>query len=325
MMAPLLLLLLLGSLGVAGRSSAAAAASWSSTAAVDTRAPLSVVDPAFLSFNIDAAELRQGFPWNSTVLAARARHLAPLKLRIGGGAQSHSVYDTAFLHHELPQITGLAAAMNASLVWGTAPCKTPKQAKNSSTCDMRNAEALVQSAAAAGIAEWEFGNEPGAKGGVDSARFLARAFVQFKKLLASRFPHAPLIGPDVGYGAWAAPLARGSADGDWVAAFFEAAAPVLDGATVHIYPFDHNDVGGDAHLLASSGRIGASAADPACASEVGPNLPWCNYTRVMWPGPGELFDTSPVQSFALPFADIVRQYAPNAAKSLVRLTSPCLA
>ena len=32
--------------------------------------------------------------------------------------------------------------------------------------------------------------------------------------------------------------------------------------------------------------------------------------------PGELYDTAPVQAFALPFADIVRKHAPLAAASL---------
>ena len=122
--------------------------------------------------------------------------------------------------------------------------------------------------------------EPGAEGGPAAARALGKAFVSFKKILASRFPNATLIGPDVGYGAWAKQPSPGSTDASWLEAFFDVAAPVLDGATVHIYPFDHNDVGGDAHLAGSLG-----VADPACATESRPpNLPWCNYTRVLWPG-----------------------------------------
>ena len=122
--------------------------------------------------------------------------------------------------------------------------------------------------------------EPGAEGGPAAAQALGKAFVDFKKILASHFPHAPLIGPDVGYGAWAKQPSPGSADAAWLEAFFDVAGPVLDGATVHIYPFDHNDVGGDTHLAGSLG-----VADPACATESrAPNLPWCNYTRVLWPG-----------------------------------------
>ena len=166
--------------------------------AIDTRRPIAHTAADFLSFNIDAAELRPAdpggvdFPWASARLAARARHLAPHKLRIGGGAQSHSVYDAAFLTQKLPLITALARAMNASLVWGVAPCK------KKGNCP--NVAALVGSAAAAGIAEWEYGNEPGPKPGADVS--LGDAFLSFKKLLAGRFPDAPLIGPDLGYGAW---------------------------------------------------------------------------------------------------------------------------
>ena len=62
------------------------------------------------------------------------------------------------------------------------------------------------------------------------------------------------------------------------------------------------------------GEAGASWAGATAGR--GSNLPWCNFTRVMWPGPGELFDTRPVQDFALPFADIVRAHALTAAGSL---------
>ena len=67
------------------------------------------------------ARARGGFPWASKTLAARAKHLAPMKLRIGGGAQSGDVYDKAFLTQKLPLITAMAQAMGAKLVWGTAP------------------------------------------------------------------------------------------------------------------------------------------------------------------------------------------------------------
>jgi hypothetical protein len=279
-------------------------------AAVDTRAPISHIAADFLSFNIDAAELRPAdaggtdFPWGSARLAARARHLAPHKLRIGGGAQRGSVYDRAFLTGKLPLITTLARAMNASLVWGVAPCRQEKGERDQGNCS--NTAALVGSAAAAGIDEWEYGNEPGMPGskthGRSNVSDLGVAFLSFRTLLSSRFPSAPLIGPDVGYGAWAAPPAPGSAGDACLGRFFDVAGPVLDGATVHIYPFDHNDVGGDAHAAAASaqargspGGRGSMLGDPACEAEVGPNLPWCNFTRVMWPGPGELFDTAPVQ------------------------------
>eukprot|EP01052_Picozoa_sp_SAG31_P051662 SAG31_NODE_12373_length_946_cov_1.652893_2_plen_279_part_01 len=125
-------------------------------------------------------------------------------------------------------------------------------------------------------------------------------------------------------------------DAAWLRAFFQGAGPVLQGATVHIYPFDHNDVGGDAHTHSSSTsrdpsrssrRRAVGTLDPVCTGEAsaswargtagrGRNLPWCNFSRVLWPGPGELFDTRPVQDFALPFAAIVRQHAPAAAQSL---------
>ena len=126
-------------------------------ARIDTQRAISHTDPAYLSFNIDAAELRGagsgGFPWASKTLAARAKHLAPMKLRIGGGAQSGDVYDKAFVTQKLPLITAMTQAMGAKLVWGTAPCK-----QHGDKCDMANAEALVKSAAAAGIAVWVFGN-----------------------------------------------------------------------------------------------------------------------------------------------------------------------
>jgi hypothetical protein len=284
---------------------------------IQTDAPIAHVDPAYLSFNIDAAELRGAdpggvdFPWSSKRLAARTRHLMPLKLRIGGGAQRSEVYSHDFLTQKLPLVTAMASNMGAQLVWGAAPCKL-----DGNTCDMSNVEALVNSSAAVGISEWEFGNEPGPTNGAAGGRALGRAFVRFKQLLAARFPNSSLIGPDVGYGAWAHPPVLHSEDATWLVGFLEAAAPVLDGATIHIYPFDHNDVGGDTHTAITT-TPSVHTADPTCQSEVRrPNLPWCNYTRVMWPGPGELYDTAPLQDFALPFARLVRQHAPVASKSL---------
>jgi hypothetical protein len=104
----------------------------------------------------------------------------------------------------------------------------------------------------------------------------------------------------------------------------------MQGATVHIYPFDHNDAGGDEHTLTSRAGPGLASRDPVCGGEAagawaqqtaggGVNLPWCNFTRVLWPGPGELFDTRPVQDFALPFASIVRAAAPRGAGRSLRV------
>lgn len=294
---------------------------------VDLGTAISHTNPAFISFNIDAAEIlldqqhpkSPSFPWASPLLIGRARHLAPWKLRIGGGAQSRIAYDEAFLARTLPLITGLARQANASLVWGTAPCSSHR------ACDLSHAEALLASEAADGIAEYEYGNEPSSSESIITATTLANNFVAFHKLLQKHRPGVPLIGPDVGFGAWhSSPSNRSAPDAAWLSAFFKVAAPVLSGATVHIYPFDHNDVGGDNHYTLAtaatlkSSRGGSGSGDPICAGEAGAtwaaataaagaNLPWCNYTRVLWPGPGELFDTRPVQDFALPFAEIARR------------------
>ena len=286
---------------------AAAAAGPTATAQINTSAVLSRTAADYLSFNIDAAELGTGtyapFPWSSPSLAKLTAHLAPAKLRVGGGAQSHTVYNAAMLK-QIGEIVAFKAAANVSLVWGTAPC----DAKH---CDMANAKALLDSEQGAAIDEWEYGNEPGPQG--DAAE-LARQFVAFSKLLQAAHPGKPLVGADVGYGAWADPPLPGTADEAWLQTFYAAAGGVLAGATVHVYPFDHNDVGGDAHAMEDqqphANGMGSTLQDPACASEGAagrPSMPWCNYSRVIWPGPAELFDTRPVQDFALNFARIVRQ------------------
>jgi hypothetical protein len=158
--------------------------------------PVARTDAAFISFNIDAAEVlmdrdkkRAPFPWSSPLLAARARHLAPMKLRIGGGDQSRVSYDDTFFTQELPKITSMARSMNASLVWGTKP-------------DLKSAAALLQSPAAADIAEYEYGNEPSSDAPPSKATQLAGDFLQFHRLMQTHRPGVPLIGPDVGYGAW---------------------------------------------------------------------------------------------------------------------------
>ena len=221
---------------------AAAAAGPTATAQINTSAVLSRTAADYLSFNIDAAELGTGtyapFPWSSPSLAKLTAHLAPAKLRVGGGAQSHTVYNAAMLK-QIGEIVAFKAAANVSLVWGTAPC----DAKH---CDMANAKALLDSEQGAAIDEWEYGNEPGPQG--DAAE-LARQFVAFSKLLQAAHPGKPLVGADVGYGAWADPPLPGTADEAWLQTFYAAAGGVLGGATVHIYPFDHNDVGGDAHAV----------------------------------------------------------------------------
>ena len=221
---------------------AAAAAGPTATAQINTSAVLSRTAADYLSFNIDAAELGTGtyapFPWSSPSLAKLTAHLAPAKLRVGGGAQSHTVYNAAMLK-QIGEIVAFKAAANVSLVWGTAPC----DAKH---CDMANAKALLDSEQGAAIDEWEYGNEPGPQG--DAAE-LARNFLAFSKLLQAAHPGKPLVGADVGYGAWADPPLPGTADEAWLQTFYAAAGGVLGGATVHIYPFDHNDVGGDAHAV----------------------------------------------------------------------------
>ena len=223
----------------------ATAAGPTATAFIDTSAVLSRTAADYLSFNIDAAELAAGkrapFPWSSPSLAKLTAHLAPAKLRVGGGAQSHTKYDAATLK-QIGEIAAFKAAANVSLVWGTAPCG----AKRHGACDMANAKALLDSEPGAAIDEWEYGNEPGPQG--DAAE-LARNFLAFSKLLQAAHPGKPLVGADVGYGAWADPPLPGTADEAWLQTFYAAAGGVLGGATVHIYPFDHNDVGGDAHAV----------------------------------------------------------------------------
>ena len=230
---------------------ATAAAGPTATAVIDTSAVLSRTAADFLSFNIDAAELvgagGRVFPWSSPWLAKLTAHLAPAKLRVGGGAQSHTNYHDAAILKQIGEIVAFKAAANVSLVWGTAPCG----AKKHGACDMANAKALLDSEPAAAIDEWEYGNEPGPQG--DAAE-LARNFLAFSKLLQVAHPGKPLVGADVGYGAWADPPLPGTTDEAWLQTFYAAAGGVLSGATVHIYPFDHNDVGGDTHAVGDRQR-----------------------------------------------------------------------
>ena len=201
-----------------------------------------------------------------------------------------------------PQILNLSKGSGVDLVWGTAP-------------SLDQAAIIIASEGAAHVAEWEYGNEPGPS---TDPKGLAHEFVQFKAMLVKQFPPdgRPLVGPDTGYGAWAAAPSSGSQALKWLTDFLDVAAASLDAAILHIYPFDHNDVGGDDHLRhrghGSGGHGGGGGNrrangggpvgdDPRCSSEAGPGRGWCNYSRVMWPGPNELYDTAPLQAFAGPW------------------------
>ena len=167
------------------------------------------------------------------------------------------------------------------LVWGTNP-------------DITQASKLLARTDASVVAQWEWGNEP-KMNEVSAAVSLANEFKVFREALEDRFgaKHVVLVGPDVGYGAWAPCPYPGSENAQWLEAFFSVAnSSVLDAANIHVYPFDHDDVGGD-----------YQSGDPVCADEdTNPTLPWCNYTRVLWPF--ELFDTRPVTDFTTNFARI---------------------
>ena len=187
----------------------------------------------------------------------------------------------------------LAASAGVELVWGTNPA--PAQA-----------EVLVKYAAtsfaASPVAEWEFGNEPDPSSGSSGGVQLAKDFAAFDRMLNASFPPTQpgaakryrLVGPDLGFGPGALPPTQNSNVSAFLQAFLGGAAHLLDASTVHIYPFDHNDVGGDTGW--------GGKGDPVCAGEPEPVGGWCNYTRALWSGPGELPDTRPVQDFALPFA-----------------------
>ena len=105
---------------------------------------------------------------------------------------------------------------------------------------MDEARTLIEHPDADVITAWEFGNEPHDSSSPD----LASKFAQVRKILASRFANSTggrpkLLGPDGPYPGWA--HARPSV-GRYTD-FFKASG--VDGATIHLYPFDHNDVGGD--------------------------------------------------------------------------------
>lgn len=154
---------------------------------VETSSAISTVSDKFLSYNIDAAEIWSDFTWNSTTLAARAKHLAPAFIRVGGGSQSRIKYDE-FLEKRFPLIVQLASDMNMSLIFGTAPKIDDPLRK------------LLSHPLAQKVAEWEFGNEPHVS--EDSMETVGKDFLSFHALLVQMLGHdVRLVGPDVGFGA----------------------------------------------------------------------------------------------------------------------------
>ena len=302
---------------VAGPSPPSQAAFLEVTVEVGT-AVVARTDAEFLSYNIDAFELvaprsnsTTPFEWNSTRLAARARHLTPAKLRIGGGNQGDVVYNEAFLSNAWPAILNLGRDSGMDLVWGMAP-------------SLSSASRLLAHPRSSEVSEWEFGNEPApskccdgrdkcgcvATGCCISAAELGRQFVQFSELLnrslggaTGRAPR--LVGPDVGYGAWWPPPSPGTPAGEWLQEFLTTAGGVLSAATIHIYPFDHEDVGGARVYPLDQG------GDPACLPATASH--WCNASRVLWPGPGEMPHLHTAEDFTTPFAALVRRLAPHAS------------
>ena len=280
--------------------------------------------PEFLSFNIDAFELvaprsnsSTPFAWGSTKLASRARHLLPAKLRVGGGNQGDVQYDAHFLAETWPAILDLARSSGMALVWGSAP-------------SVSAAEVLAAQPRSSEVVEWEFGNEPApskccaesatadpcgcrTQGCCTNATVLGRQFVAFAAMLnrtiqRRNISSAPptVVGPDIGYGGWWPTPAVGSWGGNWLGEFLRAgAADVLSAATIHVYPFDHEDVGGERVYPLSVG------GDPACNTS---SYQWCNASRILWPS--EMPNAHRVQAFTEPFAAIMQRLAPRAATSL---------
>jgi hypothetical protein len=158
---------------------------------------------------------------------------------------------------------------------------------------------LIAHPDAATIWGWEFGNEPSQKGGSKSAKTLGQSFVALRAMLDKQFGAngTKLLGPDLAYPGW------GTWSQSYVDSFFKEAGSVLDSAVLHIYPFDHNDVGGDEGVSDKHDKHDESIGDPVCKSE-SKAQGWCNYTRVMWAGPGELPDTAAMQTFALPVSGL---------------------
>ena len=255
-----------------------------------TKATFETMGSSFVSFNIDAADLSTDFDWASPRLAALASELGPGFLRIGGGAQKDVAYDDAFFEGPWQGVVTLAANLapaGIGIIWGMNPDFTQAAA-------LLAREDIVPT-----VAQWEWGNEPHTDEDESQAVALANDFVAFRAALVARLgpENVVLAGPDVGFGTWHSCPDPGTADERWLEAFFAVAnGTVLDAATIHVYPFDHDDVGGD-----------AQPGDPVCADEAAPaGLPWCNFTRVLW-GP-ELYDARPPAAFTGPFARAARAH-----------------
>jgi hypothetical protein len=216
-----------------------------------------------------------GFVWNSTRLVTLATNLFPARLRIGGSDQKGFKYDDAFFQNTWPQVTGLIKQLKAGgigTIFGLNPSLT-------------EISTLIAHPDAAAVWGWEFGNEPSQKGGSKSGKALGQSFAALRTMLDNQFGAnaTKLLGPDLAYPAW------GSWSQSYVDAFFqEAGSSVLDSAVLHLYPFDHNDVGGDEDVRDNN------VGDPICKSE-SKAQGWCNYTRVLWAGPDELPDNNAMQ------------------------------
>jgi hypothetical protein len=265
-----------------------------------------VVADEFVSFNIDAGDMfgDSGFAWNSSKLVKLATNLSPGMLRIGGSDQERFKYDAAFFNTTWPSVIGLIRQLKAGGV-GTIFGLNP---------DLTEVAALISRPDAGEVWGWEFGNEPSQDGGAPAGAKLGKQFAALRTMLDGRFGRgaAKLLGPDVAFPAWAEVPSPGSTAEAFTRAFFAEAGPsVLDSAVFHIYPYDHNDVGGDEGAAAPAADGAGTereysrearrvVGDPVCKSEAGAEG-WCNYTRVLWSGPGELPDTTAMQTFAFPF------------------------
>merc|ERR1719440_1321116 len=109
--------------------------------------------------------------------------------------------------------------------------------------NLKESAKLVNHTDAGLIKEWEFGNEP--SGTASDGKKLGMDFVSFRQQLSDRFgakAMPKLVGPDVGYGAWHESPETGNTKAFLDAFSAATGSDIIDGATVHIYPFDHNDV-----------------------------------------------------------------------------------
>jgi hypothetical protein len=92
--------------------------------------PVATSHDAYVSFNINAADLSTDFDWNPPRLASLAAHLAPALLRIGGGAEKNVECDDAFFDGPWQGVVSLAEALQpfgVDLVWSTNPNMTKLQ------------------------------------------------------------------------------------------------------------------------------------------------------------------------------------------------------